>query len=459
MNFEFVGDAYRARSLKANASQTINYYPEGDKNITALYGTPGLVSRATGTGQVRGALVYGDLAYIVMGSKFYSMSAGYTLTELGTLNTSSGHVTLKTNGLVIVLVDDLFGYTFDYTTLAFAAITDPDFNPNPVAMDVLDGIFIVVEGLSQRFWTSVDGLEWRGLDFASAESNADNLITCIVDHQEAVFGGADSTEIWYNSGDVFPFSRRAVIETGMIASKGVCKADNSIFFLGADRIVWRLNGYTPTRVSTHAIEYAIREYDISDCIMWAEKREGHLFIWCQFPTGNETWVYDISTAKWHRRAYRNTSTGALERHRANCYFYFNNKHFVGDYENGKIYELSMDAYDDDGDELPAIRVCRHVKDGSLKKVTHHRLQLDMEVGVGLTTGQGSDPQAMLKWSDDGGNTWCNEVWRSMGRIGETTTRAIWSPLGASYDRVYWSEVTDPVKRVIVGAALDVTVGR
>lgn len=460
--FDFIGDAYRARSLNANASQTINYYPETDKDgksITALYGTPGTVTRATASGSVRGSLVYDEAAYVVADNKFYCMDEAYTLTELGSLSTSAGYVSVKTNGLVIIIVDGTYGYSYTFATNTFAQITDPDFAPNPVALDVLDGIFIVVEGGSQRFWISTDGVEWRGLDFASAESNVDNLIGCIVDHQEVLFGGTDTIEVHYNSGDVFPFTRRAVIETGMVSPGGMCKADNSVFFIGSDRVVWRLNGYSPTRASTHGVEYAIREGDISDALMWSEKREGHLFIWCQFPAINQTWVYDVSTNYWHRRAYRDSVTAELNRHRANCYFYFNNKHFIGDHSDGTIRELSMDVYDDDGDPLPAIRVCRHVADGGLRKVTHHRLQLDIEAGVGLITGQGSDPQMTLKWSDDGGHTWSDEVARTMGAIGNYNTRLIWSPLGAAYDRVYWSQVTDPVKRVIVGAALDTTVGR
>lgn len=462
MKFEFLGDAYRARSLKANASETINYFLEADKDgksVTALYGCPGRVTRATASGEVRAAMHYNGVAYFVSGNKMYSMTTGYSLTEIGTLSTSTGYVGMVTNGLVIVIVDGSFGYSYTISSNTFAAQADPDFANSPVAAAIINGFFIVIEGGSQRFWTSTDGTTWNGLDFASAESNADNLITVIEDHQEVVFGGAEVTEIWYNSTDVFPFTRRAVIETGMMSPGGICKADNSIFFLGNDKVVWRMNGYTPTRISTHGIEYDIAQYDTSDCRMWAEKREGHLFIWCQFPTGNKTWVYDVATSLWHRRAYRDPITNELGRHRANCYIPFNNTHLVGDYLNGTICELDMDVYDDDGDPMPAIRVCRHVADGGLKKVFHHRLELDIESGVGLITGQGSNPQMMLKWSDDGGRTYGNEIWRSMGAIGEYNKKLIWSPLGGSYDRVYWSEVTDPVKRVIVGANLDVTVGK
>lgn len=464
MRFDFLGDAYRARSVNANASQTINFFPEvdkGGKSVVAFYGCPGTIERAAAEGEVRGFTEPDgdDVSYVVIGDTFYRFDSNQLLTPLGILSSSAGPVSMPSNGLVVVIVDGSFGYTYDLSGGTFAQITDPDFTTTPVSADILNGVFLVVEGDSQRFWISYDGFTWNGLDFASAESRPDNLIGVIVDHEEVIFGGVSTTEVHYFTSDAFPFTRRAVIETGWASPFGVCRADNSVFFLGNDKIIWRLNGYQPTRISTHAIEYAIGKYDVSDCRMWAEKREGHLFIWCQFPTGNETWVFDVASGMWHRRAYRNTSTGALERHRANCHLYFDNKHYVGDYANGKIYELSMEAYDDDGDPMPAIRVCKHVADGGLKPVFHHRLQLDIEAGVGLVSGQGSDPKMVLRWSDDGGHTYGNDIEMSMGAIGEYSTRLIWEPLGRAYDRVYWAQITDPVKRVIVGAALDSTVGR
>jgi hypothetical protein len=73
--------------------------------------------------------------------------------------------------------------------------------------------------------------------------------------------------------------------------------------------------------------------------------------------------------------------------------------------------------------------------------------------------QGANPQVMLRWSDDGGHTWSNEHWRSMGRIGETGRRVLWRRLGMTMkirDRVYEVSGTDPVKIAIMGAELIVS---
>lgn len=466
MKFDLVGEAYRSRSVVANSQQTINYYPEVDKsgkNVVGLYNTEGTVTRATLTAgtEVRGAIEYDGVSYWVSGNQLFSMTTAYVVTALGTLTTATGPVFMCTNGLVILLVDGSDGYTFTFSGSTFATIVDADFPANPIACDILDNNFIVVNGGSQTFHTSPDGTSWAAADFASAEASPDDLLSLIVDHQEIIFGGVKSVEVWYNSGDAtFTFSRRSTIEIGVAATGGMCKADNSVFFLGNDRVVWRLNGYTPVRVSQHGVEYAFSQMDtVSDCKMWSQKREGHVFIWLQFPTANQTWVYDVATSMWHRRAYRNSSTGALERHRANCYVSLNGVHLVGDYTNGKVYELDMDAYDDDSDELSSIRVSGHVTHPDFHWVRHNSLTIDMESGVGTSTGQGSDPQIVLEYSDDGGRTWSAHLSRSIGAIGKTTTRVKWDRLGMSRDRVYRTTITDPVKRVMLGAALDMTAMR
>ena len=465
MRINICDDAYASRSSNENAQQTINYFPEVDKtgkNPIAMYGCPGTTTQHTlaAAAVVRAGFEYDSIAYWVSGNKFYSETTGGTVTERGTLTTSTGFVAICTDGLVILIVDGTDGYTYTISSTTFATIADVDFPANPIDCDILDNNFIVINGGAQTLHTSPDGTTWAALDFASAESAPDDLVSMIVDHQEIIFGGKDSTEVWYNSGETFTFSRRTVIETGVAGVGAMCKADNSVFFLGNDRVLWRLNGYTPVRVSTHAIEYAFNQFStVSDCLMWAQKEEGHVFIWCQFPTGNQTWVYDVATAMWHRRAWRHPDTAVLHRHRANCYLYFNGEHLVGDYENGKVHKLSLDVYADNSDPLLAVRVFGPVTSkNSQEALRMNYLTVDMESGVGLASGQGSDPQLILKVSYDSGHTFETEVWQTVG-IGPTggySTTTKFNRLGtirypqSAYFRL---DITDPVKRVLIGGDL------
>jgi len=464
MAFDFVGDAYAARSVNAACQQAINYYLEKDPEGWRLYGTPGSSTIVTLGGTSRAAMEYRGISYWVTGNKFYSKTAGNVIATLGTLNTATGFAKIVTNGLVILIVDGVEGYTFTLSTGTFELITDPDFPSHPISAAVLKGTFMVPDGGTQTYYISTTGTSWSPADFASAESNPDDLAGIIADDDEVILFGKEISEAWFYSGDAsFALSFRSAIKCGLAGVGASCNADNTVFFLDQHGIVRRLNTYTGVRVSTHAIEYAISKMpSFADCIMWSQVEIGHTFIWCQFPSGNQTWVYDVAAAAagksgWHRRVHRDPDTGAHNRHRANCYVYANGKHLIGDYQNGSIMELRSDLYDDDGDPLPAIRVCRHIQGGSSDKAVRHAfLIIKPESGVGLASGQGYDPQMMLKWSDDDGHKWSNEIWLSMGKMGEYNKELKFGPLGSVRPpaaRVYWCEVTDPVKRVIISGEL------
>jgi hypothetical protein len=276
--------------------------------------------------------------------------------------------------------------------------------------------------------------------------------------------GTDSVEVWYNAGSAdFPLERiqGAFNEIGCVSAYSIAKLDNGLFWLGTDArgqgIVYRANGYTGTRVSTHAIEYAIAQYgNISDAIAYTYQQEGHAFYVLTFPSGNATWVYDVSTQAWHERA--GFDAGQFMRHRSNCQCNFGGNIIVGDFENGNLYRFDLDVYADNGGVQKWLRSWRALPPGenNFKRTAHHTLQLNAETGVGLNTGQGSDPQCMLRWSDDGGHTWSNEHWASMGQIGEYGYRTFWRRLGMTLklrDRVYEVSGTDPVKIAITGAEL------
>ena len=239
--------------------------------------------------------------------------------------------------------------------------------------------------------------------------------------------------------------------------------DNQIYWLGQDErgtgIVYAMSGDVPARISTHAVEWQIQQYaDISDATSYTYQQDGHQFYVLNFPSADTTWVFDVATGVWHERA--EFSNGAFARHRANNKCVFANEVVVGDFENGNIYTLDLDIYADNGATQKWLRSWRALPTGEndFNRTAQHALQLNCEAGVGLNAGQGSDPQAMLRWSDDGGHTWSNEHWRSMGVIGKYGFRTIWRRLGMTTklrDRVYEVSGTDPVKIAIMGAELHI----
>lgn len=472
MKTPILGSSYVARSVNAADARMVNLFPEivpeAGKEPAFLQRAPGLRLLATvGTGPIRGEWTFGQYGYVVSGEHLYRIDTDWSSVLLGTVS-GSGPVSMADNGTQLFIACNGPSYIYNAQTNTFASINDPDF-PGAVTVGYLDGYFVFNQPNSQKVWVTalLEGSSVDALDFASAEGSPDGLVGLIIDHREAWLFGTNSVEVWYDAGNAdFPLQRiqGAFNEIGCAAPYSIAKMDNGLFWLGSDArgrgIVYRANGYTGQRISTHAVEWQIQQYgSLSDAIGYTYQQDGHSFYVLIFPSANTTWVYDVSTGVWHERA--GWVNGAFTRHRSNCQMSFNDEIVVGDFENGNIYAFDLDDYSDNGSIQKWLRSWRALPTGqnNLKRTAHHSLQLDLETGVGLTIGQGSDPQVMLRWSDDGGHTWSNEHWISVGKVGEFYRRAIWRRLGMTLklrDRVYEVSMTDPVKTAIMGAELIMT---
>ena len=473
MKTPILGSAYVARSVNAADNRCVNLFaeiiPEGGKEPAFLNRAPGLKLKVSvGLGPIRGMWEYGGNLYVVSRDKLYKVDSSYAVTTLGTVAGTSGPVSMADNGTQLFVACNGPSYIYNAQTGVFAQITDGDF-PGAVTVSYLDGYFVFNEPNSQKIWVTalLDGTSVDPLDFASAEGSPDGVVGIIADHREVWVFGTNSVEVWYNSGNAdFPLSRiqGAFNELGCAAPYSITKMDNGLFWLGKDArgqgIVYRANGYTGQRISTHAVEWQIQQYaNMSDAIGYTYQQDGHSFYVLIFPQANTTWVYDVATQAWHERA--GFANGEFTRHRSNCQAFFQGEVLVGDYQNANVYAFDLDDFSDNGSIQKWLRSWRALPTGAnnLKRSAQHSLQLDLETGVGLNLGQGSDPQVMLRWSDDGGHTWSSEHWVSIGKIGEFYRRAIWRRLGMTMklrDRVYELSGTDPVKIAIVGAELIVS---
>ena len=498
MKTPILGSSYVARSVNAADNRMVNLFPEiipeGGKEPGFLQRAPGLRLLATaGEGPVRGLWQVGRYGYAVSGNTFYQIDSNWQVTSLG-LVSGAGPVSIADNGTQIFIAANPDGYIYNIATGVFSEITDPDF-PGAITVSYLDGYFVFNEPNSQRVWVTslLDGTAVDPLDFASAEGSPDGLVSLIVDHREAWLFGTNSVEVWYDAGlPDFPLQRiqGAFNEIGCIAPYSVAKLDNGLFWLGADArgqgIVYRSNGYSGQRVSTHAVEWQIQQYtDMSDAIGYTYQQDGHAFYVLIFPSANTTWVYDVSTQAWHERA--GWTNGQFTRHRSNCQMSFSNEIVVGDYETGNLYAFDLDVYSDNEQIQKWLRSWRALPTGqnNLKRTAHHSLQLDAqtghylppsegvqllitEAGANLITESGNylaasttpavnqEAQFMLRWSDDGGHTWSNTHWSGAGAVGAYGHRVFWRRLGMTLklrDRVYELSGTDPIKIAIMGAEL------
>lgn len=468
-----IGGFAKDKSVTVNAQETVNLFarrtgPDA-KAPMVLMGCEGTVDFCdlSSSVQIRNMRKVNDYLYAVGGNTLYKIDTDGTETAIsGTLSTSEGHVYMEHDGTNLMIVDPgVEGYTYD--TVAggnLTAIADADF-PTPGTLTWQDGYFIVSEDGTKNFYISAayDPTSWDALDYDVVQAKPDKLKRSFSDHLNLWQFGEEYTEVWYQSGaSDFPFDRygNLLLSYGTEAPGSVAAGDNAIFWLTDQRQAVRADGFQPVIVSNRALESEWSTYtDVSDakgfCYTSTEGQAMYVLI---FPTGNATWVYDVETKLWHqRKSWPLYVDGYQYRHRCNCYAYFAGKNLIGDYANGKIYEWDINTYEDSGSEIIRRTRVTQMTHAQRYNMIFYRFELEMESGVGLASGQGSDPQVMLSWSDDGGHTWSNEHWRSVGKIGEYKKRIVWNRLGRSRDRRFKIGLSDPIKCIILAAYADIEI--
>jgi hypothetical protein len=439
---------YTVSDSQTVASTTINSNAAPAIVTAAIAGTTMTVSAVTS-----GTLKIGQT---IEGS---SVTDGTIITAFGTGSGGAGTYTVSASQTV----SSTTIYALNWTVLP---ANDGPFEGGGT-VDITDNYFVYNKPNSQ-LWAASDLLSpiTDPLSFASKDGSPDDLVSIIVDRREVYLLGEMSSEVWINSGAVpFPFTRIPGTSTqqGIAAQYSMSRMGNSFAYVSknnrGEAMIVRMNGYFPERISTHAVETTLVNQNVSDARAWTYQLEGHEVYVVTFPSIGDnglTWAYDNTTSLWHKWLYRNNQN-EFERHRGNCCAFFNQQVLVGDYENGKIYQVSRNFYTDDGQPIRRIRRAPHITT-DLQRQYFHELQIQFQPGVGLSTGQGDDPQAMLRWSNDGGSTWSNEYWTTIGKQGKYLNRAIWRRLGFSRDKVFEVSISDPVKAVIISANLKAEAG-
>lgn len=478
MQTPFLGGHEVSRSQGLSDNRCINLYPElaqsmpgTKKSIGAFYGTPGLDLKATiGVGPIRGLASVRfaggvEALFALSNNALYSLDTGFNATFLGTGAATTGPVSMVNNNTQFAYFDGSSGYS--YAGGAFNAITLPFLNPGLASYQ--DGFVLVNQNLSNVVWQCNlnDLTTWNALNFSVADARPENVVgVAALKRQQYIFKN-NSTEVWVNTGSPgFVFARLEGIfmEVGCCAPYSIARGGEALFWLSRNddgqAVICMATGYEPIRVSNFALEFEISQLStITDAIGFCYQEGGHLFYQLTFPTGNRTFVYDVSLGFqppfWHERA--RFSNGVFSRHQANAYAFFNGQCLVGDWRNGNIYAYNLDTYTDAGEQRKWLRSWRALPKPTLKPTRFPPLVIDMTTGIGVPSPD--DPQAMLRFSDDGGYNWSNEKYASVGRTGETARQVKFQRLGSTrknsgLDRIFELSSTDQFKVGLVGATLD-----
>ena len=468
----FVGGSYLSQAVAADAELTVNWYAErmespGAATRMALYPTPGVDEIADAvTGPGRAHFFMDGREFAVIGSTFWEIGQFGSLTNRGTVALDANPATISSNGDG---GDQLFitsggnGYCFDLTTAVLTQITA--LNGIATMGGQIDGYFIALDSAQSKMYRSalLNGLSWTtGTDFSQRSTAPDPWIGMAVNGQFIWLFGEQTSEVWYDDASSNVFSRHpsGLIQYGIAAPFAWAVANGTLVWLGATKIgdgyVLRANGFAPEVISTYPLQYAINGYSrIDDAVAEAYNDLGHTFFMVTFPSVDVTHVWDAETLLWADRgtwiAEENRYVALRPRWGVMAF----GEHRTLDASTGKVYRFNYASGALDVDDRPIRRLRRApaLVQGN-KLITYRGFEVLLDAGLGTPTGQGADPQMMMRFSNDGGRNWSNERMRSAGKTGEYGKRVRWERCGIGRQRVFEISTSDPIPWRVLGAQLD-----
>lgn len=471
-----LGGAYRDRSPIASAQETINLYPEKNTNVqapspvthyltpgTVLFGTPAVPDNCRCT--YRTTL---GTAYTVIGVNIYAVQINGAMVFIGAIPDRDSQVVMADNGLVIVLVDGVEGFAIDMATNTFGQIIDAAFYGADFVV-FLDTFFVFNRPDTNQFYISLSmadyimltgGTGFDPLDIAAKSGSADPIVGIATAHKELWLIGALTTEVWIGTGAAdfyFQLIQGMFIDHGCGAPFSIATQDVTVFWLMQDRqgqyqIMKGVAGAVEN-IGTSYLTNLMEEMEtVSDAIAGMYAQENHALYIITWTSANLTMAYDLTTGEWIRLAWLDDN-GNINRHRANCFMFYNNQNMIGDWENGNIYILDPSVYNDFGGPILRRKTFLHMVGNKYERVNYLNFTADVEVAT--SDDPENIPPISLSWSDTRGKTYGNPVEQSLGLQGQYLTTVTWNRLGQARDRIFKLEWSADIKTSLLGGFAEV----
>lgn len=379
-----IGGFYADETRPWSQQDICNYLPvaaesDGTRTPTMAKTPPGLSPFARISGDPsRGVYSAEDRLFTVMGNTLYQV----TPTESISLGSISGSSRVRfahnqiTGGNEVLIVNGSAGWVWNTNTSTLTLITDTGY-PGAINARFIDGYLVQIEPARRFAFHSdlADALAYNTLDRFTSEVSPDLLVTLAVSNNELILFSERTTEFFENTGATQqPFrSKRISFNRGCAGRFAAMEMDNSVFWLGDDGSFYRLDGYTPLRISTRPIEQAIRGLNWAQAFAFVWKDAGHSVCYWTFPDGL-TFGYDASQQKWHRRA-----SYGFARWRVQDMAYWQNTWIAGDFQKGRLWELDW-AYPWEYDQEFISELTSPVVHDNQSRVLMPRLEVIMDTG-------------------------------------------------------------------------------
>ena len=454
------GPSYQDRSRPLSSQQTRNFYHEvnpSGKDKYVIKSFPGQKLFGSGDeGKEQGSHRVNETLIRVVNNTLYTVNSAGVHTSRGTI--AGDRCIFANDGETVFIVADNV-YQFNTLTNTLTTVTDPDI-VGAKSVTFINNQFVYTFDTLSVFSTVGDGSSATSLNAVSAEARPDKLVRDYAFDQVLYRFGTRSVELWYNSGvGTPPFDRMEgqLFNVGLGAIHSVANTREYLYWFGSDNQIYRARGGQEEPISTPAIAGAIDGYaTVADATGDIIAIDNKYFYVLTFPTENKTWVIneELGTNGWFE-----LSKGIDDnRFNAGSIAHVYGKNLISDYQTGKLYELDFNTYTIGGSTWQRRRVLSSVNGDVFgqkgKRVQMSRLELIIETGTGLTSGQGADPKIMIEPSYDGGRTWGTGTWMKVGRLGQFDIRAEWYNLSSFYDMIVRITVSDPVNFSIYSGSID-----
>lgn len=243
---------------------------------------------------------------------------------------------------------------------------------------------------------------WGSSNFVSAEMWPDNIVGLARQNNQILAFGIYSSEFFYDaanaSGSPLARNEGTVLQLGCAAPYAVYENERFCIFVGQSdsggRAVWQLEGFSPKKVSTEAIERVLdaEGTSISSAAGYGLRTKGHLFYVINLSSC--TLVYDVEEKVWHE-----WSTNSSESHVAFKYNYqtdpLNGTSVLLHNTDGYLYILTPSVYTDAGTSILADAYTGKYDGSTMNRKFMHNLNVVGDLGSTFT----------IRWSDDDYGTW------------------------------------------------------
>lgn len=473
LNIPLIGPSYTNRSLPLSAQVSKGIIPEINpeaRNIVSLHAFPGLKVNSSLSGNGRGSHVMAGVLYVVYGNTLSSVDSDGVAVSRGTIDGQTV-CDFADNGTQMIITTGTTPYMYTVATTTLAEITDPNLT-NPTTVGYLNAQFILdnnapdsVRGefVTSQVLTTLTPEDFiNPLDFAVANAHPDDISRILIYNGVVLFFGPDGIEPWWNSGvgsPPFDAIQSGFRPYGLVGPNAIDRTDEFIYFIDDQRIPRRLFGLQVSNIGSPALAAAWNSYvRVDDAVGFAYILDQRNYFQINFPTANRSWLYHEQSNSWYQLSFGTDD----QRHRGQSHEFVYGKNIIQDYSNGQLYELDFGTFTDNGEVIQRRRTTAIIHGGLYgfpgKKIFFDKVEFVIQTGVGLVTGQGSDPKVMIRYSDDGSRTWSAEQWHSLGEGGAYQTMVQLDQQGESFARVYELTYSEPTPFSLIDAQAELSFG-